>query len=123
MTDAMTDEGPEGRPDEPDAVIDPDTVRGQVVRVVAIYALVSGAYILLSDRLLSLALDRDALTRVGTGKGLAFVAVTSTLLLVLGMRYVGTLRVATDRARRARVAQAVALERVGDSERSYRTLA
>ena len=54
------------------------------LRVALLYALFSGAWILFSDRLLAaIATDLDALTRLQTYKGWAFVAISALLIFFL----------------------------------------
>jgi anti-sigma regulatory factor (Ser/Thr protein kinase) len=68
------------------------------VRYALIYAVVSIAWIVLSDRILgSLNLPRDVEIALSSVKGIAFVAVTATLLLVLGSRYFRSLELTQER--------------------------
>ncbi len=62
-------------------------------KIAAIYAVVAGVWILLSDRALLLVLEDPAvLTRLQTAKGWFFVLVTAALLAFLIHRYVSALR-------------------------------
>jgi PAS domain S-box-containing protein len=61
----------------------------QVVRIVAIYVMVSGLWILLSDRAVGcLTSDPALMTTLSTIKGFLFIVVTATLLYVLILRLV-----------------------------------
>lgn len=67
-------------------------------RYALVYAVVSIAWIVLSDRVLaSLGLPQDVETALASIKGVAFVIVTATLLLVLGYRYFKSLEVTQER--------------------------
>src|SRR5690606_4834254 len=59
-------------------------LRRQVVQVTAVYAVVAGLWIALSDRALgALVHDRNLLMRLSVYKGFAFVAATTVLLFLL----------------------------------------
>lgn len=61
-----------------------DSVKNPAARIVAIYALLSVSWILLSDRLLHLAVSDQALfTTISVAKGWAFVLITAWLLYLL----------------------------------------
>jgi anti-sigma regulatory factor (Ser/Thr protein kinase) len=68
------------------------------VKYALIYAVVSIAWIVLSDRILvSLGLSEDLESVLASIKGVGFVAVTATLLLVLGRRYFRSLELTQER--------------------------
>jgi anti-sigma regulatory factor (Ser/Thr protein kinase)/PAS domain-containing protein len=68
------------------------------VKYALIYAIASIAWIVLSDRVLgSLGLPQDVEIALASIKGIAFVAVTATLLLVLGYRYFKNLELTQER--------------------------
>jgi anti-sigma regulatory factor (Ser/Thr protein kinase) len=68
------------------------------VRYALIYAVVSIVWIVLSDRILgSLSLPKDVELALASVKGVGFVAVTATLLLVLGFRYFSSLETTQER--------------------------
>lgn len=75
-------------------------LRSRAWRVAAIYAVFATLWILFSDRALGLlAPDPDALVRWSVYKGIAFVAVTSVLLLMLMRRAFGSIEAGYARLR------------------------
>jgi anti-sigma regulatory factor (Ser/Thr protein kinase)/PAS domain-containing protein len=72
--------------------------RRLAVRYTVIYAVVSTAWIVLSDRFVAaLGLSQNVALALSSLKGVGFVAVTATLLLVLGMRYFRSLESTQER--------------------------
>jgi anti-sigma regulatory factor (Ser/Thr protein kinase)/PAS domain-containing protein len=72
--------------------------RRTALKYASIYALVSIAWIVLSDRILvSLGLPQDVEDFLASVKGVAFVLVTAVLLLVLTFRYFKSLEVTQER--------------------------
>ncbi len=68
------------------------------VKYALIYAVLSIAWIVLSDRILgSFGLPQDLEIALASAKGILFVAVTATMLLVLGFRYFKNLEVTQER--------------------------
>ena len=87
----------------PDTLAIPAHRRGGVLRIVALYALVAGLWIVFSDQAVEhLFSDPARLALANTTKGLAFVVVTSLLLYALVSRLV---RRMTDAAQAAYTAQ------------------
>jgi anti-sigma regulatory factor (Ser/Thr protein kinase) len=72
--------------------------RRMAITYASIYAVVSIVWIVLSDRILvSLGLSQDVEDILALVKGVGFVIVTATLLLVLGFRYFKSLEVTQER--------------------------
>jgi len=72
--------------------------RQMAIRYALIYAVVSVAWIVLSDRVLgALGLPENVELALSSLKGVAFVAVTASLLLILGMRYFQSLESTQER--------------------------
>ncbi|MBT0962347.1 PAS domain S-box protein [Denitromonas iodatirespirans] len=95
-------------PTEPTPFPRPAEQRGRVLRIVALYALFAGLWIVFSDRAVEhLFTDPAQLATANTFKGLAFVLVTSLLLYGLVSRLA---RQITDTARAAYTAQAEHLQ-------------
>ena len=68
------------------------------LRYALIYAAVAVVWIVLCDRILAwLDLPRDVEQVLASVKGIAFVVVTATLLLVLGLRYFQRLETSQER--------------------------
>ena len=68
------------------------------VKYALIYAVVAAAWIVLSDRILgALGLPEDVELVLASVKGIGFVVVTATLLLVLGLRYFQNLETTQER--------------------------
>jgi anti-sigma regulatory factor (Ser/Thr protein kinase)/PAS domain-containing protein len=68
------------------------------VKYALIYAVAAGAWIVLSDRILgALGLPDDVELALSSVKGIGFVVVTATLLLVLGLRYFQNLETTQER--------------------------
>jgi hypothetical protein len=68
------------------------------VKYALIYAVVAAAWIVLSDRILSaLGLPEDVEQILASVKGIGFVIVTATLLLILGLRYFRNLETTQER--------------------------
>jgi anti-sigma regulatory factor (Ser/Thr protein kinase) len=68
------------------------------LRYTLIYAVIAAAWIVLSDRILAaLSLPQDVEDVLGSVKGIGFVAVTATLLLVLSLRYFRNLEATQER--------------------------
>lgn len=66
-----------------------DSSRTEIIKIVAVYALIGGLWIYLSDTFLeSVVSDPAIIARVSMYKGLVFIALTAILLYVLIARYV-----------------------------------
>ena len=74
----------------------------EVLKIVAAYAIAGCLWIYLSDTLLGLAIrDADIISRLSMYKGMAFIALTSTLLYVLISRYINKITITIENLKRS----------------------